>query len=134
MPKYSKNLTCPTSSSHAKRTETKLKVSQGVITQVRVTWSFGSNFLNALVVTHNGAQIIPSLGGGECRGNGHPDPWPEYILLEESHPELVIQVWNDGNEHEQDVLIDIVILPEMPAWAEPIRKLADMLELVLGLK
>ena len=133
MPKYNLKVTCPTTSSHSKRTETKLKVKQGIISQVSVTWSFGSNFLNALIVKYEGGQIIPSEGGGECRGNGDPETWPEYIELDRAHPEITVEIWNDGNEHEQEVLLSIVVLPKVPEWAKAINDLAYMLRTVLGL-
>jgi len=132
MPKYNASLTCPTSASHAKRTTTKLKVSQGVISQVSVTWSFGSNFLNALVVKYEGGQIIPSEGGGQCRGNGTPDAWPEYIELDRAHPTLNIEVWNDGNDEEQDVLLSIVVLPKEPSWVTPIREFVEVFRKLTG--
>ena len=132
MPKYNASLTCPTTASHKDRTTTKLKVHQGVISQVSVTWSFGSNFLNALVVKFEGGQIIPSEGGGECRGNGTAETWPEYIVLDRPHPEIDIEVWNDGNEHEQDVLLSIVVLPEEPSWITPIREFVSMFRQLIG--
>ena len=133
MPKYNLKIACTTTATHAKRTTTKLKVSQGVISQVSVTWSFGSNFLNALVVRYEGGQIIPSEGGGECRGNGDPETWPEYLELDKTHPELEIDVWNDGNAYAQDVLVSIVVLPKVPAWAKAITEVADALRIFLGL-
>jgi len=132
MPKYNKRITCPTSASHKTRTTTKLKVSQGVISQVAVTWSFGSNFLNALVVRYEGGQIIPSEGGGQCRGNGDPDSWPEYIVLDKPHPQLDVEIWNDGNDEEQDVLLSIVVLPEEPSWVTPIREFVEMFRRLTG--
>jgi len=133
MPKYNLKIDCPITASHKDRVITELKVSQGVISQVSVTWSFGSNFLNALVVRYEGGQIIPSEGGGECRGNGDPDTWPEYIELDRTHPKLDIEIWNDGNTYAQDVLLSIVILPRMPAWAKAITEVADALRIFLGL-
>ena len=132
VPKYNKRVTCSTSASFNDRTTSKLKVSQGVISQVSVTWSFGSNFLNALVVKFESGQIIPSEGGGECRGNGNPEIWPEYIVLDKTHPEIDIEVWNDGNEHEQDVLLSIVVLPEEPSWITPIREFVSMFRQLIG--
>ena len=132
MPKYNASLTCPTTASHKSRTETKLKVSQGVISQVSVTWSPGSNFLNALIVKFEGGQIIPSEGGGECRGNGDPDAWPEYIVLDRAHPQLDIEIWNDGNDEEQDVLLSIVVLPIEPSWVTPIREFVEMFRRLTG--
>lgn len=132
MPKYNVKLTCPTSSSHKDRTTTELKVSQGVISQVAVTWSFGSNFLNALVVNYEKGQIIPSEGGGECRGNGDPETWPEYIELDRPHPKLDIEIWNDGNDEEQDVLLSIVVLPKEPSWITPIREFVEMFRRLTG--
>lgn len=126
-------ITCPTSATHAKRTRTKLKVSQGVISQVSVTWSFGSNFLNALIVKYEGGQIIPSEGGGECRGNGNPETWPEYIELDKAHPEIIVEIWNDSNTHEQEVLLSIVVLPKYPPWTKAINDVAIVLRTVLGL-
>jgi len=123
---------CPTTASHKSRTETKLKVSQGVISQVSVTWSFGSNFLNALVVKYEGGQIIPSEGGGQCRGNGTPDSWPEYIELDRVHPQLDIEIWNDGNDEEQDVLLSIVVLPREPSWVTPIREFVEVFRRLTG--
>lgn len=133
MPKYNLKLTCPTTASHKDRTTTELKVSHGVISQVSVTWSFGSTFLNALVVKYEGGQIIPSEGGGECRGNGEAEVWPEYIELDKTHPELNIEVWNDGNDNEQEVLLSIVVLPKYPPWTKAINDVAEVLRTILGL-
>lgn len=132
MPKYNLKVTCPTTASHKDRTTDKLRVTMGVISQVSVTWSFGSNFLNALVVKYQGAQVIPSEGGGECRGNGDPDAWPEYIELDTPHPELEIEVWNEGNDNEQEVLLSIVVLPSEPSWITPIREFVDIFRRLTG--
>lgn len=133
MPKYTAKITCPTTASHSSRTTAKLKVSQGIISHVSVTWSFGSNLLNALVVMYEGAQIIPSTGGGECRGNGAPDSFPEYIELKRQHPELNIEVWNEGNSYEQDVYISIEVLPDVPKWASGLTGLLSRLLRMVGL-
>jgi len=126
MPKYNLKIECPTTASHQDRVSTELSVSQGVISQVSVTWSFGSQFLNALVVNFEGAQIIPSAGGGECRGNGDPDSWTEYIELDGSHPKVTVEVWNDGNDEEQEVLFSVVVLPAEPSWVKPIREFVEL--------
>lgn len=132
MPKYNVSLTCLTTASHSERITERIKVSQGVISQVSVTWSFGSNFLNALIVKYEGGQIIPSEGGGEERGNGSPSTWPEYIELDRPHPELDVEIWNDGNDEEQDVLLSIVVLPKEPPWVTPIREFVTMFRRLIG--
>jgi len=126
MPKYNLKIECPTTASHQERVSTELKISQGVISRVSVTWSFGSQFLNALVVRYEGGQIIPSEGGGECRGNGDIDSWTEYIELDGSHPKVTVEVWNDGNSEEQEVLFSVVILPKEPSWVTPIREFVEL--------
>lgn len=133
MPAYNLKLTCPVSATHAERTTSTIQAQQGIISQVSVTWSFGSNLLNALVVKSEGGQIIPSEGSGEVRGNGTPVTWPEYIELKKPHPDLTIEVWNEGNDYEQDVFISIVILPAMPDWAKAISDFVDRISRVMGL-
>lgn len=132
MPKYNLKIVCPVSSSHKDRTTQELKISQGIISQVAVTWSHGSQFLSALVVRYDGAQIIPAEGGGECRGNGDIDAWPEYIEIDVSHPKVTVEVWNEGNDNEQEVLFSIVVLPAEPSWITPIREFVDMFRRLIG--
>lgn len=133
MPKYTAKMTCPTTASHEERTTEKLKVSQGRIAQVTVTWTPGSQWLNCLVVKYEGGQIIPSEGGGQCRGDGYPDTWPEHIILDKPHPVLNLEAWNDGNDFEQEVLVNVVVLPVEPDPLKPIRDFIDIFKKVIGL-
>ena len=132
MPKYTAKLTCPTTATFSDRTTAELEVGQGRIAQVTVTWTPGSWWLNCLVVKYEGGQIIPSEGGGQCRGDGYPDTWPEHIVLDKPHPELVLEVWNEGNDYEQDVLVDVIVLPVEPDPLRPIRDLIAIFKKVIG--
>ena len=131
-PKYSALVTCPTTATHDEREETELDVGQGRIAQVSVTWTPGSQWLNCLIIKYEGAQIIPSEGGGQCRGDGYPDTWPENIVLDKPHPKLTLEVWNEGNDYEHDVLVDIVTLPVEPDALRPIRDLVALLRRLIG--
>ena len=133
MPKYTAKLTVPPENDNLNRVTADLKVSQGRIAQVTVTWSPGSQWLNALVVKYEGGQIIPSEGGGQCRGDGYPEPWPEYILLEKPHPVLNIEAWNEGNSYTHYALVDIIILPVEPDPMKPVRDLIDIFKKMMGL-
>lgn len=133
MPKYTAKLVVPVAKDIKDPVTAKLKVGQGVISQVSVTWTPGSQWLNALVVKYEGGQIIPSTGGGQCIGNGYTDTWPEHILLDKPHPELEIMAWNAGNDYEHDVLISIVILPIAPDVASPVKNLVKVLRGALGI-
>lgn len=133
MPKYSAKLTVPAATTSRNPVTEDLDVGQGRIAQVTVTWTPGSEWLNALVVKYEGSQIIPSEGGGQCRGDGVPDTWPEHIVLDKSHPTLNLEAWNEGNDYEQDVLVDIIVLPVEPDPRGPIRDLVEMLKKVIGL-
>ena len=133
MPKYSAKLTVPAATTSRNPVTEDLDVGQGRIAQVTVTWTPGSEWLNALVVKYEGGQIIPSEGGGQCRGDGVPDTWPEHIVLDKSHPTLNLEAWNEGNDYEQDVLVDIIVLPVEPDPRGPIRDLVEMLKKVIGL-
>jgi len=132
VPKYSAKLTVPAARTSLNPVTEDLKVGQGIISQVSVTWTPGSQWLNALVVKYEGGQIIPSEGGGQCRGDGVPDTWPEHILLSKSHPVLNVEAWNDGNDYEHDVLVDIVVLPVAPDVAGPVRSLVSQLRRMIG--
>uniref|UniRef100_A0A6M3XXY6 Uncharacterized protein n=1 Tax=viral metagenome TaxID=1070528 RepID=A0A6M3XXY6_9ZZZZ len=103
-----------------------LNVGQGRIAQVAVTWSSGSQWLNCLTISYEGGQIIPSEGGGQCRGDGYPDVFPEHIIIDVPHPVLNLMAWNETNDYEQDVLVSIVILPIEPDPVGPIRELVDL--------
>ena len=133
VPKYTKTLTCPTTATHANRATTDLEVAQGKISQVTVTWTPGSQWLNALVIMYEGAQIIPAEGAGECRGDGYPDIWPEHIILDKTHPKLNLEVWNDGNDYEHEAKVDIIILPYEPEPLKPVTSLVKTLKRMLGL-
>ena len=133
MPKYSAKLTVPAARTSLNPVTEDLKVSQGRIAQVTVTWTPGSQWLNALIVKYEGGQIIPSEGGGQCRGDGYPDTWPEHIILDKPHPTLNLEAWNDGNNYEQDVLVDIVVLPVEPDPLKPVRDLVGLLRRLIGI-
>ena len=133
MPKYSAKLTVPADRTIRNPVTEDLGVSQGRIAQVSVTWTPGSQWLNALIVKYEGGQIIPSEGGGQCRGDGYPDTWPEHIILDKPHPTLNLEAWNDGNNYEQDVLVDIVILPVEPDPLKPVRDLVGLLRRLIGI-
>ena len=133
MPKYSAKLTVPADRTKRNPVTVDLQVSQGRIAQVSVTWSVGSWWMNALVVKYEGGQIIPSEGGGQCRGDGYPDTWPEHIILDKPHPTLNIEAWNEGNDYEHDALVDIVMLPVTPDTGKPIRDLVNLFRRFLGL-
>ena len=133
MPKYTAKMIVPVAATNLEPVAADLKVSQGIISQVTVTWTPGSQWLNCFRVLYEGGQIIPSEGGGFCRGDGVPDTWPEYILLEKSHPTLNLEAWNETNEYEQECLISIVVLPTPPDPMAPIRDLIAILKRLIGL-
>jgi len=133
MPKYTAKLVVPASTTVADPITADLKVSQGRISQVSVTWTPGSQWLNPLRIMEEGGQIIPSEGGGYCRGNGEPDVWEEHIILEKPHPVLVLEAWNEGNDYEHDVLVSIVVLPIAPDAMKPVRDLIEILKRLIGL-
>lgn len=133
MPKYTAKMTCPASATMVEPVTEDLEVSQGRIAQVTVTWTPGSQWLNCFRALYEGGQIIPSEGGGQCRGDGYPDTWPEHIILDQHHPVLNLEAWNEGNDYEQDVLVDIIVLPVEPDPRGPIRDLVEMLKRVIGL-
>lgn len=133
MPKYTAKLTVPTTATNRSPVTENLKVSQGRIAQVSVTWSPGSRWLNCFRILYEGGQIIPSEGGGQCRGDGYPDVWTEHIILEKSHPILNLEAWNEGNDYEQELLMSIVVLPLEPDPMAPIRDLISILKRLIGL-
>lgn len=133
MPKYTAKLIVPVSATNLAPVTEDLKVSQGRIAQVSVTWTQGSHWENPLRILYEGGQIIPSEGGGFCRGDGYPDTWAEHIILDKSHPTLNIEAWNEENDYEQDVLISIVVLPVEPDAMKPIRDLIALFKKVMGL-
>ncbi len=133
MPKYVAKLTIPAANTRLDPVIENLKVSQGIISQVTVTWTAGSQWLNAAVIKYEGGQIIPSEGGGYLRGDGYPDTFPEHIILNKAHPTLNIEAWNEGNIYEHELLISIVVLPiEIDAF-KPIRDMASILKKMIGL-
>lgn len=133
MPKYTAKLTVPAATTSRDPVTEDLDVGQGRIAQVTVTWTPGSQWLNCLRVMYEGGQIIPSEGGGQCRGDGYPDTWPEHIVLDKPHPVLNLEAWNEGNDYEQDVLVDIVVLPVEPDPGGPIQDLVKLLKRVFGI-
>lgn len=133
MPKYTAKLTVPIDCTSLNPVTENLKVSQGIISQVTVTWTPGSQWLLCFVAKYEGGQIIPSEGGGQIRGDGYPDTWPEHIVLDKPHPVLNLEAWNDGNDYEQDVLVDIIVLPVEPDPMKPIRDLVRLLRRLIGL-
>ena len=133
MPKYTAKLTVPAAATNRAPITADLKVSQGRITQVSVTWTPGSQWENCFRALYEGGQIIPSEGGGFCRGDGVSDVWAEHIILDKSHPTLNLEAWNEDNEYEQDALISIVVLPVEPDMIQPIRDLIAIFRKVMGL-
>lgn len=133
MPKYSAKLVVPADRTSRNPVTFDLDVSQGRIAQVTVTWSTGSWWLNGLVIKYEGGQIIPSEGGGACRGDGYPDTWPEHIILDKPHPTLNIEAWNEGNDYEHEVLVDIIMLPYEKEPLGPVRELVEIFKRVTGL-
>lgn len=133
MPKYSTKIVVPASRTSRNPVTFDLDVSQGRIAQVSVTWSNGSWWMNALVIKYEGGQIIPSEGGGQCRGDGYPDTWPEHIILDKPHPTLNIEAWNEGNDYEHEALVDVVMLPVEPDPFGPIRDLVNLFRRFLGI-
>ena len=133
MPKYSAKLVVPADRTSRNPVTFDLDVSQGRIAQVTVTWSTGSWWLNGLVIKYEGGQIIPSEGGGACRGDGYPDTWPEHIILDKPHPPLNIEAWNEGNDYEHEVLVDIIMLPYEKEPLGPVRELVEIFKRVTGL-
>lgn len=132
-PKYTAKLTVPVGKTMLDPLTHNLNVSQGVISQVTVTWSPGSQWLNCLRILYEGGQIIPSEGAGFCRGDGYPDTFPEHIILDKSHPTLNLEAWNEGNDYEHEVLLSIIMLPEEPDPFKPIRDLVTLFKKVVGL-
>lgn len=133
MPKYVAKITVPAAKTSLDPVTEDLKVGQGRIAQVSVTWTPGSQWLNCLVVKYEGGQIIPSEGGGQCRGDGYVDTWPEHIILDKPHPILNCVAWNEGNDYEQDVLVDIIILPVEPDPMKPVKDMVNLLKRLIGL-
>lgn len=128
MPKYTVKVVVPAANDKLDPVEEKLKISQGRISQVSVTWTPGSQWLHGLVILYEGGQIIPSEGGGQCRGDGEPDVWTEHIDMDKPHPELVIRAWNEGNDYEHDALVSVVVLPIPPDPVGPIRDLINIVK------
>lgn len=85
------------------------------------------------MIKYKGGQIIPSEGGGQCYGDGYPETWPEHIILDEPHPVLNLEAWNDGNDYEQDVLVSIVMLPFEPEPLKPVNELVSIFKRLVGL-
>jgi len=133
VPKYTAKLTVPTTATNLDPVTEDLKVSQGRIAQVTVTWTRGSEWQNPLRILYEGGQIIPSEGAGFCRGDGYPDTFPEHIILDKPHPTLNIEAWNEDNDYTQYVLVSIVVLPVEPDAMEPIRDLIAIFRKVMGL-
>ena len=133
MPKYTAKLTVPATRTFQNAVTEDLKVGQGIISQVTVTWTPGSQWRNCLIVKYEGGQIIPSEGGGQCRGNGEPDTWPEHIPLDKPHPTLNLMAWNEDNSYEQDCKVDIIILPVAPDPLRPVRDMVSLLRRIIGL-
>lgn len=132
-PNYTAKMTVPTTATNLDPITQDLDISQGRIARVSITWSPGSQWLNCFRALYEGGQIIPSEGAGFCRGNGLPDAWDEYIILDKPHPTLNLEAWNDGNEYEQDCLISVVVLPVEPDMMKPVRDLIDILRKVMGI-
>lgn len=126
-------MTVPTTATNLDPVTQDLDISQGRISQVSVTWTPGSQWLNCFRAVYEGGQIIPSEGGGYCRGNGLPDTWTEDIILDKPHPTLNLEAWNEGNEYEQEVLVSIVTLPVPPDAMGPIRDLIAILKRLIGI-
>ena len=133
IPKYTAKLTVPTTATRDEPIKADLDVSQGRISQVSVTWTPGSEWLNPFRALYEGGQVIPSEGGGLCRGAGYPDVWVEHIILDKSHPTLNLEAWNEGNDYEQDVLVSVVVLPLEPDLMSPIRDLISLIKRLIGL-
>ncbi len=133
MPKYTARMIVPITATNLDPVKQDLKVGQGRIAQVSVTWTPGSMWENCFRVLYEGGQIIPSEGAGFCRGDGYPDVWNEHIILDKSHPTLNLEAWNEENDYEQDLLLSIVILPLEPDPMKPIRDLVALFKKVMGL-
>lgn len=133
VPKYTAKLTVPAANTKLNPVTEDLDVGQGRIAQVTVTWSRGSQWLNCFRALYEGGQIIPSEGGGFCRGNGIPDSGPEHIVLDKPHPKLNLEAWNEDNDYEQDVLFSIIILPLEPDPLKPVRDMVALLKRLIGL-
>ena len=133
MPKYTAKLTVPTDRTSLNPVTEDLEVGQGQIAQVTVTWTPGSQWLNALIIRYEGGQIIPSEGGGQCRGDGYPDTWPEYIILDKSHPVLNLEAWNEGNDFEHEVSISIVILPTITGLEARVQREMEKFRRMVGI-
>ena len=133
MPKYTAKLVCPATATMLDPVKENLKVGQGQIAQVTVTWTPGSQWLNCLRILYEGGQIIPSEGAGFCRGDGYPDTWPEYIILDKPHPVLNLEAWNEGNDFEHEVSVSIIILPTVSGLEARVQREMEKFRRMVGI-
>lgn len=132
MPKYTAKLIVPVANDKLNPIKQNLEIGQGIISRVSVTWTPGSQWLNGFRALYEGGQIIPSEGSGEIRGDGFPDTWDEYIIIDKPHPILNLEAWNDGNDYEHDVLINIVVMPLETLETKATKRLTESFDKVFG--
>lgn len=107
---FQADITIPASTSSDSPEVETVRISQGVITELKVRPRPGHASLAHCVIKYHNHQIAPSTEGMDFHGDADPIDWTDQIEVPEPPFTLEIVGWNDDDTYEHTFTIYIVIL------------------------
>ena len=108
---FSKQITIAKNTSEANASQTEIKVSKGVITNIWINFPSGCAGLVKLRVYHEGHPFLPVNADNYIRGNNYTFKFPIMYEITEEPMTLKVELWNDDDTFEHTIDVLILILP-----------------------
>lgn len=108
---FSFTVTTPANTPEARKQQTKLTLSSGVIHQVRIRIPPGHANLAHLQIKHHLHQIVPSNADGDVHGDDDVIEYQEFYELHGTDTVLVAETWNEDETYEHSFLLGFGVLP-----------------------
>lgn len=102
-------VTTPADTALADAVDTKLKLTAGVITKVKLLHPEGCHALAHASVWHGGHQRYPRNAPDDYHGNADPFETEDNFELHEP-AELTLKTWNEDDTYEHRVFVHITVL------------------------
>lgn len=128
---YSNVITVAANTAKASASETIIKMSQGVITDVSFRPRPGHVGLLHAQVFYQEHMIIPSEDDEDLHGDTFPIEWTDWIELKTKPYELKVKAWNDDDTYAHTFDISFTLLPQWVALPYAFAKaITDLFKLL----
>jgi len=119
---YTASITTSANTSEANAKQTKIKITNGVITQVIIIFPAGCVGLVNVQFFMGGHQFVPSTEGQVLKGNDILITSPEFLEINDAPRIITIKTWNDDDTYDHTVEI---LITQLEAIAIPQLALAE---------